>query len=360
MAAIAEIATASAEELAPLLGENITSVVPFTSGISELESLEGALGSGFGVQELIESSIKPLSKTLGVTAAAYATLQKTNLKGSKMPQTIKVQHEVKRSHYGGSRRYKSGKRTKVSRRRRKHSRTNAVKSFNSYTSASALSGSSSRSSKYSILSRTYLPEAIALQGGGTLTGAINNDFLNNSTGAGGYGYKFNLADFTNYTDFTAMYRFYKILWVKVIFYPEQNCHVAAKANEGTAATMAYDQVAYADGTSTRTGRAPTICYAPDQTSSDGFSSFEVAMAHDRAKFHMFNDSRELSVFLVPTIRDKVGATSGSTGPAKPKWISTEYPNEEHYGLRCYSEGFHNSNFVKVLCTMKVAFRDLKH
>jgi hypothetical protein len=357
MAAIAEIAAeATAEELAPLLGEDITSVVPFEKGISELESLQGALGSGFGVQELIESSIKPLSKTLGATAVAYATLHKEK-KGSKMPQMIKVQHEVKKSHYGGSRRYKTGKRTKASRRRKGKT---PVSSFKTYTGSSVLSGSSRGKGKITIVSRTFVPRSKALTGGGEFNTKITNDFLNNADGTGGFGMNFKLSDFTQYTDFTAIYRYYKILWVKLVFYPEQNCHVACRVNSGTAATQAFPALDFTDNATAWTGLSPSLSYAPDQTNSTGFSTFDVAMAHDRAKYHMFNDSKELVVFFTPTIKDKVGATSAIDGPSKPQWISTDHADEEHYGLRCWGENFHNSNSLKVLCTMKVAWKHLKH
>jgi hypothetical protein len=372
MAAFAEIAgEAIAEELAPLLGEDITSVVPFssTSAISELESLENYLQAGAGAEEILANSVKPALAGLGIASTATVlgkrkrvTRRPIPVSGKKqknMVQLVKVQHEVKSGKTSRKkRRYKTGKRTRLSRRRHR----NAVTSFNSYTGPTVIAGSSRRGSKYSVVARTYLPYAVADAGGGTSgPGTINNDFLNLGTGYGGFGYFFKLSHFTNYTDFTNMYRFYKILWVKLIFYPETNTHISAKANEGVGnTTQAYALVDYTDGVVHRVGQAPSICYAPDQTTASGFSEFNVAMAHDNAKFHMFNDSRELSVWLVPTIKDKVGASNSSTGPARPQWISTAHPDEEHYGLRCLGEGFHTANHLRVTCTMKVAFKDLKH
>lgn len=212
----------------------------------------------------------------------------------------------------------------------------------------------------SYVARTFIPRSKALQGGGEFNTKITNDFLNNADGSGGFGINFKLSDWTSYTDFTAMYRFYKIMWVKLVFYPEQNCHVAARANTGTAATQAYPGVDFTDNATTTTGISPSLSYAPDQTNSTGFSSFAVAMAHDKARYHMFNDSKELVVFMVPTILDKVGSASSVDGPAKARWLSTDHPDEAHYGLRCWGENFHNSISLKVLCTMKVAWKHLKH
>lgn len=370
MAAFVELAAeATAEELAPLIAEDITSVVPFgkealggVAEVSELESLEAA-SEVSRTQKLIESSIKPLSGILGATAVASATLgnRKRKIipdyyskKKKNMVQNVKVTHVVKQPRktvYGASRRYKTGKRIRRSRK----GNTNAVKSFRTSTRSAAIAGSYRSKGKIQVVSRTMVPRAQGLQTADLKT-SLTNDVFNNGSGFGNFGYNFKLSDFTNYTDFTAMYRFYKILWVKLYFYPEQNTYVAA--NSGT--NDSYGQLDYTDAAQKRTGRSPCIACAPDQTSSDGFGSFDIAMSHDKSRFHMFNDSKELMVYLVPTISDKVGVASASTSEAKPMWISTDHPDELHYGLRCFAEGFSNNVYIKVIMTMKVAFKDLKH
>lgn len=349
----------AAEELAALLEPAITSA-EFLAEETPITSEEGLFGEATTTVHNVQRPLRFSRPILGGALAATTTTGLLNLpkERTKKMQTIKVEHSVKRKHYGASRRYKTGKRTRRYKRTGK-TNTNAVKSFNTSTRGAAVAGAYNKRSGYHIVSRTMIPRAQGLETADMKT-TLNNDVFNNGNGAGSFGYDFKLSDFTNYTDFTDMFRFYKILWVKLYFYPEQNCHVSARVSEGTSATMAYGDLGYANSVETRSGRAPTLVCAPDQTSASGLSDFTVGMSHDKARFHMFNDSKEFMVYLVPTTLQKVGATSNVDTHGKPMWISTASPDEPHYGLRCFADGFHNATSVKVIMTMKVAFKDLKH
>lgn len=230
---------------------------------------------------------------------------------------------------------------------RSYKRKNATSTMRTATHASHVSIGHSGNSGYHLVQRMQ-PTA--------LWDSLRNSALGNGSGAGGFNHRFRLEDMTSFTDFTNIYRFYKILWVKITMYPAQTTHLGTPAGT-TVPALDYTAGLYQPG-----GQAPYVVVAPDNTSDTAFTTEEIALAHSGARFHMFNDPNEFSIYLVPTPKGLVG-TAGSesvTELNKSVWISTDNPSEDHFGLRGYAAGFHNGIEVKSILTMKVAFKDLKH
>ncbi len=202
------------------------------------------------------------------------------------------------------------------------------------------------------------PNPTTQEGGGALTSRIMNaTSATTKDGQFGFSYNFNLAQMTSYTDFTAMYQWYKLLWVKVHFVPLQGAVPALI--QGTATNPILDVTE--DGSNTPLGQAGELVLAPDRTSEALFSSVQIAMAHDGAVLHTFNDNKELSIFLQPRALGLVGAAGSevATENAGPRWITTSDATVKHYGLRCFATMQDNASY-RVNMEMKFAFKGPKH
>lgn len=233
----------------------------------------------------------------------------------------------------------------------------AYMSFRART-GNILAGSSRSKGRVHVITRMNITR---LNGVTNPLTSLSNQNFGNGNGNGVVGMDFKLSDFLSYTDFTAIYRWYKILWVKVTMYPEQNTHVAAKVHVAADIdSTAYAPLNFDGADSDLTGLAPHIIFAPDKSNSDGFATEGEAYAHDKAKFHMFNDGRELQIYLTPHPRDEVGLVGAPAEVSSaPKWLSTDAPDIQHYGIRTLCKGWHNQFFVKCITTMKVAFKEHK-
>lgn len=183
-------------------------------------------------------------------------------------------------------------------------------------------------------------------------GAITNTTLTNpASGKGSTGRAFILEDFPDYATYQGIYQYYKILYVKVIYYPQQNGYPAQDGNGSGV---------FGTGATALKSAAPEVVVAPDAMTSQVFSNIESALNHDQAKYHVFNDSKELVVYVQPTIK----ATEGEVGsvinvPGKPMWIPTSSQAVPHYGLRCYWANFNQNTSFRIMYEMKVAFKGLK-
>ncbi len=202
------------------------------------------------------------------------------------------------------------------------------------------------------------PNPTTQEGGGALTSRIMNaTSATTKDGQFGFSYNFNLAQMTSYADFTAMYQWYKLLWVKIHFVPLQGAVPALI--QGTATNPILDVTE--DGSNTPLGQAGELVLAPDRTSEALFSTVQHAMAHDGAVLHTFNDNKELSIFLQPRALGLVGAAGSevATENAGPRWITTSDATVKHYGLRCFATMQDNASY-RVNMEMKFAFKGSKH
>lgn len=194
----------------------------------------------------------------------------------------------------------------------------------------------------------YAPVATDGTTGIQVAGLIDNTRLG-QTGSGSHGRFFKAADFPDFNTYKPLYQFYKILSVKVIWYPQQNSYSAFSGNQ------AFNSQAAAT-----TSFAPEIIVAEDRMSAAAFASRDAAFAHEGATFHMFNDSKEFAVTIRPTAVQQSGPTGSQVNvPGKPMWIPTTADAVPHNGLRIFYSNFNQFTSFRVMYQMKVAFKGLK-
>lgn len=171
-------------------------------------------------------------------------------------------------------------------------------------------------------------------------------------------YEFSLNDMYDDASFKAIYQYYKILGVRVIFYPLQNAHLAAAQSNSTNPIRSI--VASATATS---GSAPRIVVAPDAVSVTDFSNESDALAHDNSRFHVFNDGSEFSIWTSPKPLDIVGREGvlTSKAPGRSQWLPTDSDGAAvlHRGIRGYVSNLHSAIQMRVMWEFKIAFRGLK-
>jgi len=230
------------------------------------------------------------------------------------------------------------------------------------TKRSALIGAApARSSGAVTVRRTMLaPNPTTTEGGASFTSGQIRNATSETTPDGNFsfGYAFQLDQMTQYTEYTDAFQWYKIQGVILTFFPEQNTHHALPRGN---ATHPIDDVSTNNSATTLTGQAPYLIVAPDTTSDAIFSGVNVALAHEGAKMHMFNNADELKVSLRPKPTGLVG-TAGSEVrilTSDSKWITTSSATVPHYGLRAYMSCNDHST-LRVFMTMIVSFKGLKH
>lgn len=171
-------------------------------------------------------------------------------------------------------------------------------------------------------------------------------------------YAFNLTQLPGYAQYTAIYQYYRILWVRMHFVPLQTGILAHAQGDATNPTKGASTTATS---SSFLGTAPWMIFAKDEATSAIFTSGSEAMEHDGSSLHVFNDPSELSVYLSPKNHDLIGV-AGTEVPIPVKtstWIPTSSTAVKHYGLRCLMNNMTSSTQVRVWTEMKVAFKDLK-
>lgn len=215
-------------------------------------------------------------------------------------------------------------------------------------------GTPNYGTRYKIIKRCMFgPTPTTQESGGTLTQFISNAGSKTTpNGDFAFSYHFKLSDLHNHTEFTSMYQWYKILWVKLHFMPRQETYPSVNA------AHANDSF---DGTGPSISQAPLMVLASDKTDESLFTSFDDACAHEGAKVHMFNSGNELTTWLVPKPTGLLG-TAGSEvvfQQPSPKWITTDNATVPHYGVKAFVQGMSDHNVIMVLLEMKVAFKDLK-
>lgn len=182
-------------------------------------------------------------------------------------------------------------------------------------------------------------------------GNIQNSVLRTTPdGTGSFGWKFTLQDFPSYTSFTGIYQFYKILYVKIMFVPEQNSWLSGRTD---ATTVAYTTTALKT-------TSPFMVVAPDPMSDAVFSTITDALEHDGSSTHAFNNGDEWVVYLEPTIIHVEGETGSTYNvPGKKTWLPTSNTTAPHYGLRAYLDKIDQYTSFRTVMEMKVAFKGLK-
>lgn len=179
-----------------------------------------------------------------------------------------------------------------------------------------------------------------------------------SNAAYAFHYEFTLNDLYGDDALKAIYQYYKILGVKLIFYPLQNAHPGMSQSNSTNPVRAIDSAA-----TITTGSAPRIILAKDLSSVTNFSNENDALAHDDAKLHVFNDGNEFSYYCSPRPLDVVGREGviSSNAPGKQQWLSTDASGAAigHRGVRCWAANMHSAIQIKVLWEFSIAFRGLK-
>jgi hypothetical protein len=179
-----------------------------------------------------------------------------------------------------------------------------------------------------------------------------------STSSYSFHFEVSLNDLYDDASYKAIYQYYKIVGLRVAFYPLQNAHLATAQSNSTNPILAVQS-----NSVITTGSAPRIVIAPDYVSVTDFSNEDDALAHDNAKFHVFNDGNEFSVWSCPKPLDVVGREGvvSSSAPGKSQWLPTDGDGAaiEHRGFRGYVSNLHSAIQIKVMWQFKVAFKGLK-
>lgn len=195
------------------------------------------------------------------------------------------------------------------------------------------------------------PSATTVETGGSVSSFIQNAGSKTTPdGQFAFSYAFKLDQMYNYSEFTTAYQWYKILGVKLIFYPAQNSY---RADDGTTFTSSASGTIFA--------RAPFLIVAPDSSSDALFGSANEASAHAGAVMHCFNDGADFSVYCNPKPTSLVGSAGSEVqtlGTERP-WISTASATVKHYGLRCFADQFGDSSLIRAKAIYTVAFKGLK-
>lgn len=240
-------------------------------------------------------------------------------------------------------------------KKKKRSKTSSVSVKKTH-----LAGSKKRAKDVHYISRLQVaPTPTAMEAGGALTYLLSNA-TGKTTGNGtfSFGYSFKLDQVESFAEQTAIYQWYKILGVKITFYPLQSEYPSLQQGSSTYPIKA---VAYSGATSIASA-SPQLIVAPDESTDALFANESIALAHGGARFHIFNDASELTVNVYPKPTGLLGETGTPTvyRPSKSEWISTASTTTPHYGLRCYATGWSNAVQLKVMAEYRLAFKDLKH
>lgn len=199
-------------------------------------------------------------------------------------------------------------------------------------------------------------------GGAGLGAFISNVRMKTTpNGNGGFGYAFRLTDMPSYADFTAMYQYYKLTDVKMIFYPEQGPVVPnAVETEKNSPYLLTGTKNAADTLGKINGTAPCLVVAPDRNETTPFANVNEALAHAGSQIHVFNDGREFVVRLKPTPLAQ-GGEPGLTYqlPTNQHWIPTQSPAIYHFGLRCWMDQLDQYTTIRVFMQYTIQFKGLK-
>jgi len=227
------------------------------------------------------------------------------------------------------------------------------------SSSRLATGSSMKSSGIVVINKLFKGFApTAYTPGQTLTDVMTN-IGSRTTPDGSFSscYHWTLANFPNYADYTDIYQWYKILFVKVHYYPLNNSYPGL--HEGTA-TNPIEGLTATGGTNYVTCKAPSITYAKDDQVDTYFTTESIAMQHHGAQYHQFNDGNDLTIYVTPKPTGLLG-TAGSEAVyqhPKPQWISTSESSVKHFGLRTFWQCVDGAS-VRVIMEMKVAFKEPK-
>lgn len=243
-------------------------------------------------------------------------------------------------------------RRKVSRRivPRTQNRTMARSSM--YVTRNYVTSTSKHRGYAHIKKKTFFaPVATVTELGATPTvGRVTNSSLKATpTGDGSTARQFILEDFPDYATYQGIYQFYKILYVKLIIYPQQNSY------------SAFDNTpAFNSSATALTAFAPEVTVATDKMTTTIFGTQTEAFNHEGAKYHLFNDSSEFCVYVEPTVVQSEGPTGSEVNvPGQPMWIPTSSAAIPHNGLRLYWNNFNEFTSFRLMYEMKVAFKGLK-
>ena len=201
------------------------------------------------------------------------------------------------------------------------------------------------------------PVPTTMETGGSLSSNITNSGMKTTpNGAGSFAYSFKLDQFPNYADYTDIYQWYKILWVKLHFYPLTSSFPALAQSTATNPILALQT----DGTGGQTSKAPSLTVAKDNKTDALFGSETIAMQHAGAVHHVFNNGNDLTVYVEPKPTGLIGPAGAEVIYEVPntQWISTDTVTLPHYGIRCWLNITDSVN-IKVVMEMKVAFKHPK-
>lgn len=237
--------------------------------------------------------------------------------------------------------------------RRRRRRIGAA-GFRAWNTSAAIGSSSSSHGRAMFVKRMMRPTQVLA----TTENLPVIDYDAGSSSAYGFQYSFKLSDVPGYANWTNMYRWFKIVGVKLIFVPLQNTHNGLSQSNATNPIKAIGTSA-----TTLSGLAPRFIVAPDNSSLSAFSSEQQALSHDHSKMHCFNGGAEFVVSMRPMAQDVIGLAGATARTDKPPtgFIETSAAGIaiKHHGLRCWCEGVHNAVQVIVYQEISVALKGLK-
>jgi len=161
--------------------------------------------------------------------------------------------------------------------------------------------------------------------------------LVSSSSAAVYGcFIFRLSDLPDYSEYCAMFDQYRIVGVKLTFFPQQT-----DASVGIGATT------------------PIIHTAIDRNDGGGISTEANFLQYDQVKTHKFD--RQFSIYIKPKVDVVVWNNNVASGYATGSpWLSTSYPSIQYFGLKYLIPQVSSSNNAgwRIYAKYYLAMKDL--
>lgn len=227
------------------------------------------------------------------------------------------------------------------------------------TRSSHVANGPSRSQKITVVNKLFKGKAPTnATAGNSLTDVMTNiGSRTTPDGTFAVSYSWSLTDFPNYADYIDIYQWYKILFVKVHYYPLNNSYPGLIESS---ATNPIEGLISTGGTNYRSCAAPSVVFAKDDAGASAFTTEEIAMQHAGSQYHQFNDGSDLTVFIAPKPTGLLGTAGAEVvyQHKQPQWITTSETGVQHFGLKTFWK-MPDGSGVRVIMEMKVAFKEPK-
>lgn len=325
----------------------------------EIEQIEATSAAALGSAALVASRKRKRGKvTKGPPRKRRKRSRRHRSHADQMVTVRRMPIPLGPVHYAYGARSRYRRRRPYRRRRYSRRRKRGSTTMRATTRGSYIAKGGSSHNRTMLVKKLHRPQAIGTRGNMPV---IDFDSLGFKTSEG-FHYVFRLDHVPGYTNYVNVFDYYRIENVKLSFSILQNSHSGAAQSNSTNPLLAI-QTGGSAASVLLTGLAPRIIFCPDETSKVNFGAENDALAHEKSRVHIFNDSKELIVNIKPVYLDEVGPTGSTANSShgRRSFIKTDAAGRalEHYGLRGYCIGFHHSVQVIVHQETTIKFKGLK-